>query len=58
MTEIKEYVDYYHHDRTHLSLEKDSPMSRPDDTGQGPVQVIPKVLFMYGEVMPMSKPRL
>jgi len=26
---VSEYIDYYHHDRTHHSLEKDSPFHRP-----------------------------
>ena len=28
---LREYIGYYHHDRTHYSLEKDSPLRRPVD---------------------------
>ena len=26
---LEEYVDYYHQDRTHYHLDKDSPLNRP-----------------------------
>ena len=35
---LKEYLAYYHESRTHLGLEKDSPVSRPTQTPEvGPV---------------------
>ena len=41
---IRSYVDYYHEDRTHLGLEKDTPEERsvePRETGE--VVAIPRV---------------
>ncbi len=32
---LKEYLGYYHDDRTHLGLSKDSPRGRPVDPGPG-----------------------
>ncbi len=34
---LKEYQEYYHEDRTHLTFNKDSPLGREVETGQGPV---------------------
>ena len=28
---LREYICYYHHDRTHYSLDKDTPLRRPVD---------------------------
>lgn len=28
---LREYINYYHHDRTHYSLDKDTPFGRPTD---------------------------
>jgi transposase InsO family protein len=33
---LPEYVAYYHHDRTHYSLEKDTPFRRPTDPRPSP----------------------
>ena len=41
---IRSYVAYYHEDRTHLGLEKDTPIERPVETGDmGEVIAIPRV---------------
>ncbi len=41
---IRSYVDYYHADRTHLGLEKDSPEERPiEPRALGAVVAIPRV---------------
>ena len=41
---LREYVDYYHACRTHLSLEKDAPSSRPvEPPVLGKVKAIRKV---------------
>ncbi len=41
---LREYLDYYHSCRTHLSLEKDAPDSRPvEPLEMGKVITIPKV---------------
>ncbi len=41
---LREYVDYYHSCRTHLSLQKDAPVSRPVEPPEmGNVTAIPKV---------------
>ncbi len=41
---LKHYVDYYHSCRTHLSLQKDAPDSRPVEPSEmGNVIAIPKV---------------
>ena len=41
---LREYVDYYHSCRTHLSLEKDAPEQRPVQwPSMGRVTAIPKV---------------
>ncbi len=41
---IGAYVDYYHADRTHLGLEKDSPEERPIEPQEmGEVVAIPRV---------------
>ena len=40
---LASYLDYYHGSRTHLSLVKDSPDSRPVSGGQGSVVPFPKV---------------
>ncbi len=41
---IGAYVDYYHTDRTHLGLEKDSPEERPIEPQEmGDVVAIPRV---------------
>jgi hypothetical protein len=38
------YVDYYHHTRTHLSLDKDAPETRPvQDAGAGRIVAVPQV---------------
>ena len=40
---LSRYLDYYHGSRTHLSLVKDSPDTRPVSAGQGTVVPFPKV---------------
>ena len=41
---LREYVDYYHSCRTHLSLEKDAPDRRPvESPAMGGVNAVPKV---------------
>ena len=41
---LREYVDYYHSCRTHLSLQKDAPEPRPvQPLSMGRVTVVPKV---------------
>ncbi|TDI38072.1 MAG: transposase [Acidobacteria bacterium] len=41
---LREYVDYYHRSRTHLSLEKDTPVPRPvESPAMGRVTAVPKV---------------
>ena len=41
---LRGYLDYYHSCRTHLSLQKDAPDSRPiDPPARGNVMAIPKV---------------
>jgi len=41
---LREYVDYYHSCRTHMSLEKDAPLPRPvESPGMGRVTAIAKV---------------
>jgi transposase InsO family protein len=41
---LRTYVDYYHHWRTHLSLEMDAPESRPVQPPElGPVRKWPEV---------------
>ena len=40
---LRSYVDYYHRSRTHLSLEKDSPHSRPVMAGDKRICVIRQV---------------
>ena len=41
---LREYVDYYHSCRTHLSLEKDAPEPRRvESPAMGKVRAIPKV---------------
>jgi len=41
---LRDYLDYYHSSRTHLSLEKDAPDSRPvEPPAMGQVVAIPKV---------------
>jgi transposase InsO family protein len=41
---LKDYFDYYERCRTHLSLEKDAPVSQPvEPLALGPVIEIPKV---------------
>jgi transposase InsO family protein len=40
---LRRYLDYYHGSRTHLSLVKDAPDSRPVSAGQGTVVPFPKV---------------
>ena len=41
---LREYVDYYHSRRTHLSLEKDAPEPRRvESPAMGKVSAIPKV---------------
>jgi len=41
---LREYVDYYHSCRTHLSLQKDAPVSRPVEPPEmGNVTATPKV---------------
>jgi transposase InsO family protein len=39
---LRQYVDYYHRSRTHLGLEKDTPVSRPVST-TGRIVAIPQV---------------
>jgi putative transposase len=38
---LESYFDYYHHSRTHLSLEKDSPTPRLVMSGSAPVISVP-----------------
>ncbi|MGH1482339.1 MAG: integrase core domain-containing protein, partial [Geminicoccales bacterium] len=40
---LRRYLDDYHSSRTHLSLVKDAPVSRPVSIGQGNVVPLPKV---------------
>jgi putative transposase len=40
---LRSYFDYYHHSRTHLSLEKDSPVPRSIMAGSERVIAIPQV---------------
>jgi transposase InsO family protein len=41
---LKSYLDYYERSRTHLSLGKDAPVSRPiQPVGTGPIVEIPLV---------------
>ena len=41
---LRDYIDYYHSCRTHLSLEKDAPKPRPIESQViGPVTTVPKV---------------
>ncbi len=41
---LRDYLNYYHFCRTHLSLEKDAPDSRPvEPPAMGKVIAIPKV---------------
>jgi len=40
---LKSYFDYYHRSRTHLSLEKDSPVPRSVMAGSERVIAIPQV---------------
>ena len=45
---LREYVDYYHSCRTHLSLEKDAPEQRPVQwPSMGRVTAIPKVGILH-----------
>jgi putative transposase len=41
--QMKSFVEYYHETRTHLSLQKDAPMSRPVQPGSGRVIALPQV---------------
>jgi transposase InsO family protein len=42
--QMKSFVEYYHETRTHLSLQKDAPMSRPvQPPGSGRVIALPQV---------------
>ena len=38
---LKSYFDYYHRSRTHLSLDKDSPVPRPVSNGTGRIISLP-----------------
>ncbi len=38
---LREYVDYYNRARTHLSLDKDAPVSRPRESGPGQIVATP-----------------
>ena len=41
---LRRFVDYYHRSRTHLSLEKDTPESRPvQEREAGRIVAIPEV---------------
>jgi hypothetical protein len=41
---IRSYLDYYHHSRTHLSLDRNSPIPRDlEPPSQGKVIAIPQV---------------
>jgi transposase InsO family protein len=41
---VKSFVEYYHETRTHLSLQKDPPVSRPvQPPGSGRVIALPQV---------------
>ena len=45
---LSSYADYYHRSRTHLSLDKDCPDSRPDmPPGNGRVVAIPQVWGLH-----------
>ena len=47
---LQDYLDYYHHSRTHLSLDRNSPFPRPvDSRGSGQVIAIPKVGGLHHE---------
>ena len=39
---MREYIAYYHNDRTHLSLDKDCPIHRPVEPPEnGPIREMP-----------------
>jgi len=40
---LSEYVLYYHGDRTHLGLDKETPEERVRSTGRGPVIEFPRL---------------
>ena len=40
---VGSYVSYFHEDRTHLGLEKDTPFERPVDDAEGDVIAFPRV---------------
>jgi len=40
---LKSYVEYYEQTRTHLSLGKDAPVSRPIQSAAGRIVEIPQV---------------
>jgi hypothetical protein len=45
---VKSFLAYYHRSRTHLSLNKDAPETRPvHSPGLGPVVAIPQVGGLY-----------
>jgi len=45
---LSSYIDHYHHTRTHLSLWKDAPESRPvQRPGSGRIVAIPQVGGLY-----------
>ena len=47
---LQDYLDYYHHSRTHLSLERNSPIPRSvDPQGAGDVLATPKVGGLHHE---------
>lgn len=48
---LRQYVDYYHRSRTHLGLEKDTPVSRPVST-TGRIVVIPQVGRLHHRLRP------
>lgn len=51
---LRDYFSYYHTCRTHLSLNKDLPQSRPVELAQlGRIKVLPKVGGLHHRYLPM-----
>jgi hypothetical protein len=47
MAARKQYIRYYHEDRTHLTLEKGTPGERRAIAGNGRVLAIPRVAGLH-----------
>ena len=55
---IEEYVDYYHHDRTHYHLDKDPPLGRPvlkKESDDDNVIALPRVGGLHHKYIWFSK---